>query len=167
MQTVDQRASTPGLRWRTNLLRFRDWLCDPAGGALVELALIVPLFTVLILGGSEFATLEFDSIEVSNAARAGVAYGSQSSVTAADTAGMRTAATNDAPDVAGIAASASEFWACSNALATHYTSSPTCTSGHVLNYVQVSTSATVSPLVRVPGLPTTYALAGLAIMRVQ
>ena len=52
------------------------------GSALVELALTAPILGVLLVGASEFATLEFDSIEVTNAARAGVAYGSQNSTTA-------------------------------------------------------------------------------------
>ena len=50
----------------------------------MELALVVPVFIALLLGAAEFARLAYAGIEVSNAARAGVAYGSQSSTTAAD-----------------------------------------------------------------------------------
>ena len=138
------------------------------GGALVELALVVPVFTVLLVGAAEFARLAYAGIEVSNAARAGVAYGSQSSTTASDITGMQTAATNDSPNVSGLSATATEFWSCSNAPCTQSSTPPTCTGtgNHLLNYVQVRTTATVDPLIHVPGLPTTYTLRGLAIMRV-
>jgi Flp pilus assembly protein TadG len=141
---------------------------DNTGGAIVELALVVPIFTALLLGAAEFATLEYAGIETSNAARAGVAYGSQSATTAADISGMQTAATNDGKDVSGLAATATEFWSCSNAPSTQSSSPPTCSSGdHLLNYVQVTTTATVTPVVHLPGLQTAFTLHGLAIMRVQ
>src|ERR1700734_3835484 len=76
-------------------------LWTTAGGAIVELALVLPIFSALLLGSAEFARLEYASIEVSNAARAGVAYGSQSSATASDFTGMQTAATNDGPNITG------------------------------------------------------------------
>jgi Flp pilus assembly protein TadG len=142
-------------------------LLGTAGGALVELALVVPIFSSLLLGSAEFARLTYASIEVSNAARAGVAYGSQSSTTASDLAGMQTAATGDGTNVTGLSAAATEFWSCSNAPSTQFTSPPTCTTGNrVLNYVQVKTTATVTPVIHVPGLPTSFTLHGLAIMRV-
>jgi Flp pilus assembly protein TadG len=152
---------------RIGLRIFRAKMRHTAGGALVELALIVPIFTILLLGAAEFGRLAYAAIEVSNAARAGVAYGSQSSSTASNLTGMQTAATNDGPNVAGLTATASQFWSCSNAPSTQSSTPPTCTAGnHLLNYVQVKTTATVDPLIHVPGLPTTYTLRGLAIMRV-
>ena len=56
-------------RWLSLLRR------GECGGALVEVALTAPMLCVLLVGASEFATLEYDKIEVTNAARAGVAYG--------------------------------------------------------------------------------------------
>ncbi len=150
-------------RWFRRLAIFRD----TTGSALVELALMVPVFTTLLIGASEFATLEFDGIEVANAARAGVAYGSQSAATASDLAGMQLAAVNDGPDVPGLSAVAKEFWSCSSAPSTQYTSIPTCANGdHVLTYVEVTTSATMTPSIHLPGF-TSYTLGGTAIMRVQ
>lgn len=146
----------------------RTFLRNSAGGALIELALVTPVFLALLAGASEYAVLEYDAMEVSSAARAGVAYGSQSSTTASDTAGMRAAALADGPDVSGLTATPTEFWSCSNAPATQFTSPPTCTTGnHVLNYVHVTTSATVKPWIHIPGFPSTYTLTGLSVMRVQ
>jgi Flp pilus assembly protein TadG len=156
--------------WRPQIYRLirRITTRGEVGGAMVELALIMPVFTALMLGAGEFATLEYAAIETSHAARAGVAYGSQSSTTASDTAGMQTAATNDGSNITGLTATAKQFWSCSNAPSTQSSSPPTCTTGnHILNYVQVQTSATITPAIQVPGLPASYTVQGLAIMRVQ
>src|ERR1035441_2109749 len=53
-------------------------LRDQRGNAMVELALGVSLCSALIVGAAEFGWLAYQSIEVSNAARAGVQYGAQS-----------------------------------------------------------------------------------------
>src|SRR5271155_2059321 len=132
---------------------------DDIGQAFVELALALPIFFLLLIGAAEFALLAYAGIEVSNAARAGVAYGAQSAATASDLTGMATAATNDGSNVAGLSATATELWSCSNAASTLSPAPPTCTAGNrVLNYVQVNTTAAVSPPIRLPGLPTTFTL---------
>ena len=63
---------------------------NQTGQALVELSLTLPILFLLLMGAAEFGTLAYSAIEVANAARAGVAYGAQSHVTAADSTGMVT-----------------------------------------------------------------------------
>src|ERR1017187_8834195 len=70
-----------------------------SGNAMVEIALSVTLCATLLLGAAEFGTLAYSAIEVSNAAHAGAAYGAQSHTTADDVSNMKTAATQDAPNV--------------------------------------------------------------------
>jgi Flp pilus assembly protein TadG len=155
-------------QWGVGTMRHRMAMGDDVGQAFVELALALPIYVMLLLGSAEFGLLAYASIEVSNAARAGVAYGAQSAATAADLTGMATAATNDGSNVAGLGATATEFWSCSNAPSTQSSTPPTCTTGnHVLNYVQVNTTAAVSPPIQLPGLPLTFTLHGQAIMRVE
>jgi Flp pilus assembly protein TadG len=167
MKFIATDPPTRAKRW-SHLPARSLFLHDSKGGAIVELALVTPIFALLLVGAAEFAGLAYSAIEVSNAARAGVAYGSQSSATASNIAGMQTAATNDGADVSGLAATAKQFWSCSNAPATQHTSPPTCTTGnHVLDYVEVNTTVTVSPLIHVQGLGTSFTLTGQAIMRVQ
>jgi hypothetical protein len=140
---------------------------DDIGQAFVELALALPIFMLLLLGATQFAMLAYAGIEISNAARAGVAYGAQSAATAADIAGMQLAATNDGSNVAGLSATATQFWSCSNAPSTQFSTPPTtCSGAHVLNYVQVNTTATVNPPIHYPGFAAIYTLKGKAIMRV-
>src|ERR1039458_2446239 len=72
-----------GVRVRRFVLR------DQRGNAMVELALGVTLCSTLIVGAAEFGWLAYQSIEVSNAARAGVQYGAQSRTDAAATANVQ------------------------------------------------------------------------------
>lgn len=145
---------------------------DTSGQSLVELALILPVFTLLILGAAEFGQLAYDAIEVSNAARAGVAYGAQSAAYAGDIPGIQLAAIHDASDVPGMTATATTFCSCSNAASTPVTCGSalaTClaSGSRALNYVEVQTTATVTPFVHYPGISGGFTLTGQAIMRVE
>jgi len=141
-------------------------MCDESGSALVEVAIGVSICFAMIIGAAEFGRLCYAGIEVSDAARAGVQYGAQSRTNAADIANVTAAATQDAPDVKGIAATASYFCVCSDG--TSSTCAVTdCSASRIIEYVQVNTSATVDPQIYVPGLPKSYKLTGKAVMRVE
>jgi Flp pilus assembly protein TadG len=140
-------------------------LLNEEGSALIELAVGLTICTTLILGAAEFGRLAYAGIEVSNAARAGAQYGSQSRTLAADLTNITTAATQDAPDVSGISATASYFCQCSNGGASTCAVTD-CSTSRIVEYVQVNTSAAVSPGIYVPGLPRSYTLTGKAVMRV-
>jgi Flp pilus assembly protein TadG len=77
-----------------------------SGQALVELAFVVPVLALMMLGGVEIARVSFAAIEVSNAARAAAQYGamnggafSSTDSTGLDSAGMLTAARADAGEL--------------------------------------------------------------------
>jgi len=144
------------------------WACDN-GNALIEVALIMPMFVALLVGAADFARLSYAAIEVSNAARAGVQYGAQNRITALDIAGMKTAATNDGSDVASMQATASNSCVCTSGTSiTCANAATTCISpARTLQYVQVNTTAVVAPLFHYPGIPATFNLQGLATMRVE
>lgn len=63
-------------------------LSDESGGPLVELALAMPVLTLILLGAVGLGQLAMGSIAVSNAAKAAVQYAAQDSGTAVDTATM-------------------------------------------------------------------------------
>lgn len=161
------RSLHPQLRIAKILRRLRlDWRAD-AGHALVELALMMPVFTLLIVGGAEFARLEFAGVEVANAARAGVQYGSQNHFTAVDSSGIVSAAVGDASNIKNMTATASVFCACStNASTTISCATPATTCARLFEYVRVDTASSVNPIFHLPGLPSSYALNGHATMRV-
>ena len=139
-----------------------------SGSALVELALVVPCLVVILLGAVEFAMLAYESIEVSDAAHAAAAYGSESAGAAGDTTGIRSVAAASANDISGVVTTPTVFYSCSSTPATQNTTPPTgCSStDSVLTYIQVTTSATVTMPIHIRGIGI-YTLNGLAIMRVR
>ena len=83
----------------------------------MELALSLPLLLMMFLTVVETGRAFYIAISVANAARAGVQYGSQNLTTAADTAGMQSAATADAPGLSGMTATARYYCICSDGTA--------------------------------------------------
>src|ERR1700730_1139318 len=93
-------------------------LCQDKGQAFVELALVLPIFILLMVGVAEVGRLAYASIEVSNAARAGVAYAAQSQTTAADINNIKNAAKADAPEIASLTATPSYSCSCESSTGT-------------------------------------------------
>ena len=83
--------------------RIRCFLRCECGSALVELALLVPVFMFLIYAVVDFGRAFYMAQELASAAHAGAEYGAQNPT---DTAGMQAAAQTAAPDVTGGATSA-------------------------------------------------------------
>jgi len=159
---------------------LRRNLREDRGQAFVELALVLPILILLLVGAAEIGRLAYASIEVSNAARAGVAYAAQSHTTAADngaTGGIVQAAQNDAPNITNLHATPtyscscegstgtmSAFSSCDNTIA----NLTTCPSpSRIVLYVQITTWADMNTLFRYPGIPSSIRLQGFANMRVE
>ncbi len=138
----------------------------PRGQSIMEMAAVLPVLVVLLLAATDFARLYYTNLEVVNAARAGAQYGSQSNITAADIGGMKTAALNDASNLSGMSASASQ---CTCMTSTVVASCPTsyCTNNAQATFVTVDTSKAFNTIVRYPMIPSSVTLNGQAIMRVE
>jgi Flp pilus assembly protein TadG len=147
-----------------NNRRF-SFLRKERGQALTELALVLPVLMAILLSVAEMARVAYAAIEVSNAARAAVQYGDQNATTAADTAGMRTAASDDAANLASITTTVTTDYVCSSSTSWSgmSTTPPTCSGSKVQTILVVDTQATVNPLIHVWGLPTSYTVNGQAI----
>jgi Flp pilus assembly protein TadG len=138
-------------------------LTGTSGTALIETALTLPLLLLLLAGAFEFARAEFAAIEVSNAANAGVEYGTQSSAHAADTTGIQLAASSDARDITLGPTTSSISCICSDATAC---SSGTCASAHAEQILTVQTQTTYAPIIGWPGIPSSITLTGQAVRKV-
>lgn len=135
------------------------------GQSLLELAILVPLLLILALGVIEVGQLAYFSIAISNAARAGVAYGAQSHITAADNAGMVQAAENDASGISDLSVTASHFCQCADSGTSDTGCEASgCPGSHPILYVQVLTQAQVNTLFMPAGKG--YTVNGSATMRV-
>ena len=154
---------------RSPRLALRKVRHGDAGQAILELALIMPIFVLLIVGAAEFGHLAYAAIEVANAARAGCAYGSQTHITASDTPDIILAATKDGSNLSNLSATAFHSCACSTGgTITCSTALTSCPSpARILESVQVNTAASVSPIFNYPGISKTFNLTGQAIMRVE
>src|SRR5271157_1972171 len=154
----DRASGQPLSRWAIRSSRR-------AGQAMVELALVVPALVLLLLSTVELGRLAYAGIGVTNAARAGVQYGSQNSTTASDNAGMQQAASNNAPNLTGMTATATHYCQCVNGSAS--TCQPTdCQGSRRVLYVEVDTSYRFTTLIKYPGIPTPIQLSGKAVSRV-
>ena len=156
--TASLRAVLPRLR--------RNALACDHGSSLIELAIFLPVFTLLLLGIADFSRAYYLSIEVSRAAQSGALYGSQNP---SDTTGIVSAAVADAQDVPGFtSASVGAIKGCECADGTgpspHCTNTPVC-SANTVDYVQVTTTATYQTLFPYPGIPSSFILNGSARMR--
>jgi Flp pilus assembly protein TadG len=160
---------------RTPIIRQRPM--EDAGQSLVELALVLPLFVLLLFGAVEVARLAYASIEVGNAARAGASYAAQNHTTASDTTNISLAATNEAPNITSLSATTSYSCSCESSTGTvtsfsscvnTVTNLTTCPSpSRIVETVTVNTSAPVDTAFHFPGIPNSITLQGQAIMRVE
>lgn len=134
------------------------------GSSLVELALTLPIFLLLLMAAVDFGRVYYLAMEVAGAAHAGAEYGVQSPT---DITGIKAAATADAPDVPNLSVTTPTY-GCECADGTGYSAScsnsPTC-SANVVYRVTVSVSATYKPIFPWPYIPSSMVLSNSATMR--
>lgn len=143
------------------------------GSSLVEMALALAFILVPLL----FVTLDFGqwfyySIEIQNAAQAAAEYGAQN---ISDSTGITTTADNDAANITGLGVTVNYGCECPDGThAVAGTSSspcsapPSCTGTSPVNYVQVLTSKTYTPMIpwtKYIGAPSSITLSGEAWVR--
>src|SRR5437667_10011271 len=95
-----------------------------AGSAVVELAMVLSLLTLMAIGTTDFARVFYAGITVRSAARAAVAYGSQDSGAATNYTAMGNAATGDAADATRVTGPAPHYRHCTDSTAVHWTRGP-------------------------------------------
>ena len=140
-------------RWRTD-----------AGGALVELALVLPVLILVFVGTVDFGRVFYASQSLTNAARAGAQYGAASPALSGDFAGMEARAVA-ATNTPGVTAAATRLCQCASNAGVFSPTAPaanTCTGvvttscpggGHLVVTVTVSTTRTFTT-VMAGGLPS-------------
>ena len=148
---------------------FKKSQKDQKGAALVEVAVISPILILFLLGIVEIGTYMYQGIEVGNAAKSAVQYGSQTYTTALDTVGMRNAAVADAADISGLAISTTTYCTCttaSGAQSACASPSPCPNSGPQGLYVAATVNGNFSPILSIPGLPSQINISRAANMQV-
>ena len=141
----------------------RTWSSEE-GSSLIEVAILMPLLVLILVGAVDFGQAYYVGIEVASAAQAGTAYGVMNSN---DTAGMQTAAAIDASDVPVMTSVAAWGCECSDGTGASVscTVTPSCGT-NLVDYVDVTTTASFTPILRYPGVPSVFMLSGHSRMRV-
>jgi Flp pilus assembly protein TadG len=146
---------------RSGLLRSEH------GGSLVELALMLPTFGLMLLGGLDLGRAYYLAMEVAGAAHAAAVYGSQNPT---DTTGIENAAQDDAPNVSNLTVNTPTY-GCECADGSSYSASCTTTpsscpsSLNVVYRVNVTVKGTYTPLFHWPGFPSSLSFSSTASMR--
>jgi Flp pilus assembly protein TadG len=131
------------------------------GQSLVELAFVLPVLLLLLVGIIEIGRFAYYGILVANAARAGAQYGAQSLAAAADTTGISNAGTNDAPGITApntLTVTSTQSCGCSTTSLGTCGTPTVCAAGRWLVYVQVTATGSFNSLFSYPGLPKTFAV---------
>jgi Flp pilus assembly protein TadG len=136
------------------------------GSSLIELAFFVILMFVPILFLSvDFGRAYYMNIEVTNAARAGAQYAVADP--SASLTNIQNAAKADGPDLSAMTAVAVTGCMCSDGSSPQTpcssTTPPTCVGTRLINYVQVNTQITYTPIFPYPWLPSSILLKGQAL----
>lgn len=139
-----------------------------AGGAIIEFAIIIPVFVLLAIGVVDFARAFYTGIGVASAARAGAQWGSQSVPASAKSDSIQIAAENDAQDLGSITVNVTRFCLCPDGTTPDCAGTcPTVGYTEPEVFVKVKVTKAVNFIIRYPGLPSTMTFRDSAIYRAQ
>jgi Flp pilus assembly protein TadG len=159
--------------------------CRQSGQALVELALVVPILLLLALGVIEIGRYAYIAILIGNAARAGAAYGAQTTAQSVDLpnitkaadydfAGATSGSTNtNGQAVSQLTVTSSVSCGCdsagtiTSAACSGTLTAGTCATGHWVIVVSVTASGTFNSLFNYPGIPSSLTITRTASLRVS
>jgi Flp pilus assembly protein TadG len=138
------------------------------GGALVELAVVLPVLILIAIGVMDYGRVYYTSVTVANAARAGAewgAYGRTGSST--DDANIQNFAKIEGAEAGTLTVTSSHVCRCSPTGST--VSCTTSCGGYGVPQVYVTATATksVALILRYPGLPPTVTISRSATFRAQ
>lgn len=149
--------------------RTKRFVQCSSGQGLVETSLAASLLVLMLLAAIDFGRAFYLEVELKGAAHAGAVYGSQFPT---DTSGMVSVAQNNESDLGTIASTPTADWGCECSDGTDPTpektgscATPSCTSTNEVYYVTVTTTASYSPLIPWPGIPSTMNMSETVEMR--
>jgi Flp pilus assembly protein TadG len=145
-----------------------DLLRSECGASLVELAMLMPVFVLLMAVAVDLGRASYLVQEIQGAALAAVAYGAQNPT---DLTGMSNAAKDDAPNVPNLSVG-SPTYGCECATDTTGSTysancavTPSCASSNVVYRVKVTVTAPYTTLFPWPRIPSSMSFSSSASMR--
>jgi Flp pilus assembly protein TadG len=154
---------TRGNRALRRLTRLRR---SEHGGAMVELAVVLPVLILLAIGVMDYGRVFFTSITVANAARAGAEWGAQNQANSVKTSDLENFAKLDGAEAGTLVVTSSRTCKCGATVVLCSTAS--CAGYGVPRvFIAVTVTKDVALLIKYPGLPTTVTIARTATFRLQ
>jgi Flp pilus assembly protein TadG len=151
------------------LLRRRRWwryLADRRGNAAIELALLAPPLTLMLVGTADYGLGLYRQMQVQNAAQAGAEYALKNGFSPTAIGGAVTSATP-----LGVSASPAPVESCGCPTGTAISSATcnsTCANGQKAGvYVTVGAQTTYTTIIPYPGIPNSYTLTASSTVRIQ
>ncbi len=141
-------------------------LGERRGTATVELALILPLLILLVLGTTDLGRLFYDAVGVANAARAGLSYGALDESKSKDTSTITQVASNDVLLIDGVTINVSRICECADTSVVDCETG-TCDEGSPRLYVRVQAEKTFNTVLSYPGIPNSVPITRNADMRAR
>ncbi|RMD84018.1 MAG: hypothetical protein D6815_05130 [Candidatus Dadabacteria bacterium] len=142
------------------------------GAAVLEVAVMLPLLLLLLLGAIDLGRAAADALTIQSAAQAGAQYGAQDTLHAKDVAGIRKAVMEDLGDSSAAQSAKIKIERYCNCLGENGTVD--CDTGTCADpsqtprmYVRVSVRHNFKTLLKYPGLPHRVPLKQTAIMRAR
>jgi Flp pilus assembly protein TadG len=163
------------IRPRTSCTAERSRWRGNTGSALVELAVVLPLLVLIIIGTVDFARVFYTAIELTNAARAGTQYAASLTTRPNDVTGINNvvqgASSNIAPITVTLGTPLPPLCWCTTDTASSFSSAASCASAcpagqHLVQTVTVTVSKTFTFIARLPGFPATMDIQRAATTRV-
>jgi Flp pilus assembly protein TadG len=140
-------------------------LRDERGSAMVELAAILSVMVLMLMGTVDYAAEMVYDMQIQQAATAAAEFGAIPG-NESNLAQIQAYAVTLAPYISGVTATATNTWTCSPGGAS-VVSTSTCSGGVTpYKYLTVTTTATTNRIVKYPGLPPTMTMKGTATIRV-
>ncbi len=156
------------MRHRNHSRRLRRlfWgLCaSNVGGAVVELAVALPILVLLAVGVADYARVYYMTITVANAARAGAQYGGH---TNGSPDSMVLAAQTDASPIVLDSVTAGRYCKCPDGTTPNCLTGNCGTYGVVQAYDTVRVRKDLATLFNYPGLPATIPIIRTVVFRAQ
>lgn len=137
------------------------------GGAMVELAVVLPVLILIAIGVMDYGRVFFTSIAVSNAARAGAEWGARGEGVNSDKfTEMQNFAKLEGAQAGTITVTANRTCRCGLTVVTCATAAD-CGGGYgpAAEFIDVTASKTVTLLIKYPGLPASINISRTATFR--
>lgn len=151
------------------LLRRQRWwrsVADRRGNAAIELALLAPPLTLMLVGTADYGLGLYRQMEVQNAAQAGAEYALKHGFS---TSSISSAVTSATPLTVSASPAPVETCGCpTGTTISSATCASTCANGQTAGYyVTVDAQTTYTTIIPYPGIPNSYTLTASSTVRIQ